>query len=103
MKKIVIIGGGLSGMCAGIYALKNDFQVTIIEKNDEIGGLCTTWYMNDIMIDGCVHWITGSSRGNMMPIYKEVGILEDVKIFKPPFFYKFYYKEMGMLWKQRKK
>ena len=61
MKKIVIIGGGLSGICAGIYALKNDFQVTIIEKNDEIGGLCTTWYMNDIMIDGCVHWITGSS------------------------------------------
>ena len=94
MKKVLVIGGGLSGLSAGIYALKRGFDVTIIEKNDEVGGLCTTWYMNDTMIDGCVHWITGSSRGNMMPIYKDVGILDDVKIFKPPFFYKFYYKDI---------
>ncbi len=94
MKKVIIIGGGLSGLSAGIYALKNDFKATIIEKNDEVGGLCTTWYKDGIMIDGCVHWITGSSRGNMLPIYKEVGMLDDIKIFKPPFFYKFYYKDI---------
>ena len=94
MKRVIIIGGGLSGLSAGIYALKHGFKVTIIEKNDEIGGLCTTWYMNDTMIDGCVHWITGSSRGNMMPIYKEVGILDNVKLYKPPFFYKFLYKDI---------
>ena len=96
MKKIVIIGGGLSGLCAGIYALKRGFEVTLIEKNDEVGGLCTTWYMNDTMIDGCVHWITGSSRGAMMPIYKEVGILDNIKLFKPPFFYKFLYKDIAI-------
>ncbi|MCR4898556.1 MAG: FAD-dependent oxidoreductase [Acholeplasmatales bacterium] len=94
MKKIVIIGGGLSGLAAGIYALKAGFSVTIVEKNNEIGGLCTTWYKDGIMIDGCVHWITGSSRGNMLPIYKEVGMLDDVKIYKPPFFYKYIYNDV---------
>ena len=40
-KKIIIIGAGISGMTAGIYALLNDFDVEIYEKHTIPGGQCT--------------------------------------------------------------
>lgn len=36
-KKIIIAGGGASGMCAAIYAARNGADVTIIEKNNVLG------------------------------------------------------------------
>ena len=37
-KKIVIIGGGLSGLISGIHCLLKGMSVTIIEKNSQFGG-----------------------------------------------------------------
>ncbi len=37
-KHVVIIGAGLGGMSAAIMLAKNGFQVTILEKNAQIGG-----------------------------------------------------------------
>ena len=39
-EKIVVIGGGISGLSAGIYALLAGFDVTIYEKNAIPGGEC---------------------------------------------------------------
>ncbi len=36
-KKILIAGGGAAGMCAAIYAARNGADVTIIEKNNQLG------------------------------------------------------------------
>lgn len=38
MGKIVyVLGGGASGMCAAVYAARNGAEVTIIEKNSQLG------------------------------------------------------------------
>ena len=58
-RKIVIIGGGLAGLSAGCYALKNDYQTTIVEHNAALGGVCTAWERPPYVIDGCIHWLTG--------------------------------------------
>tara|TARA_Y100001970_G_scaffold292102_1_gene431947 strand:+ start:1038 stop:2513 length:1476 start_codon:yes stop_codon:yes gene_type:complete len=38
MKRITIIGGGLSGLAASCYLAKNNFKVQLIEKNNSLGG-----------------------------------------------------------------
>ncbi|MCR5556481.1 MAG: aminoacetone oxidase family FAD-binding enzyme [Butyrivibrio sp.] len=37
VKKVIVLGGGASGMCAAVYAARNGADVTIIEKNTQLG------------------------------------------------------------------
>ena len=39
MSKVIVVGGGPSGMMAALTASKNGHQVTLIERNDELGGI----------------------------------------------------------------
>jgi phytoene dehydrogenase-like protein len=55
MKKAVIIGGGISGMTAGILLQKAGFETEIYEKNSVPGGQCTGWKREGYTIDNCVH------------------------------------------------
>ena len=40
MKNAVVVGGGINGLVASNYLQKNNFDVTLIEKNNYIGGAC---------------------------------------------------------------
>jgi len=74
-KKVIIIGAGISGLTAGIFALKYGFDVEIYERNPSVGGLCTGWYRKGTYIDGCIHWLTESNRGVLNELWHEVGAL----------------------------
>ena len=37
MSKIIVIGGGASGMIAAIMAARNGHDVSLYEKNDKLG------------------------------------------------------------------
>lgn len=76
-RNIVIIGGGLAGLSAGCYALKNDYRATIVEHNAALGGVCTAWQRPPYLIDGCIHWLTG---GPFQQYYEELGILPNVEL-----------------------
>ena len=41
--KVLVIGGGMTGIAAGVKLEEAGYDYTIIEKNDELGG---TWYEN---------------------------------------------------------
>lgn len=62
--KINIIGGGISGLCAGCYLQMNGFETQIFEKHSLPGGLCTSWKKGEYTIDGSIHWILGSDKGS---------------------------------------
>jgi phytoene dehydrogenase-like protein len=89
MKKIVIIGAGISGLTAGIYAQKAGFETEIYEKHTVPGGQCTGWKRKDFYIDNCISWMTGASeRYAVYPMWKEIGFLtEDVKVKQHEAFY----------------
>lgn len=38
---VVIVGGGVIGLCSGYYALKRGFSVTVIERNESGGDSCS--------------------------------------------------------------
>jgi phytoene dehydrogenase-like protein len=89
MNKVIIIGGGIAGLSAGIYAQQNGFHTEIYEKNPEIGGECTGWNRKGYHIDNCIHWLTGCRKGDgLWDIWKNVGALdENTKFYREPYFY----------------
>jgi phytoene desaturase len=87
MKKIVIIGGGIAGLSAGIFAQKNGYQSIILEKHHTLGGECTGWDRQGYHIDGCIHWLVGTKEGTpLRKLWDTVGALDGVEIYDPESF-----------------
>jgi len=59
-KKIVIIGGGIAGLSAAVYALKCGYQVEVLEMHDMAGGLAMSWRRGPYTFETCLHWLVGS-------------------------------------------
>lgn len=74
---VLIIGGGLAGLSAGCYALRNGYRTTIVEHNLALGGVCTAWHRGAYVIDGCIHWLTG---GPFTALYDELEITSHVQL-----------------------
>lgn len=77
-QKIVIIGGGVAGLTAGIYAQKAGFESEIYEKHSVMGGQCTGWKRKGFYIDNCITWMTcGDPKFPVYKMWKEVGFFAD--------------------------
>ena len=61
MAKILILGGGVSGLSAGIYAQMSGHQAIVCEKHTVAGGNLTGWNRGGYHIDNCIHWLTGTN------------------------------------------
>jgi phytoene dehydrogenase-like protein len=78
MGNVVIIGAGIAGLSAGIYARKSGFDVTIYESHTRAGGNCTSWRRNGYLFEGGLHWLTGSGTDKPLNrVWREVGALTD--------------------------
>lgn len=87
-KHIIIIGAGVAGLSAGIYAKRSGFDVTIFEQHAISGGMCTSWRRKGYLFEGAIHWLVGSSKKKSLnELWCEVGALDDtVKIrYDEPF------------------
>ena len=78
MKRVIVIGAGISGLTSAILLKKDGYDVTIYEKNPYAGGFLTTWKRKNQTIDGCLHWMIGTKDGtkinelwNMKEIFLE--------------------------------
>ena len=71
--KIVIIGGGIAGLCTGVYLRRSGFDVEILEKHSIAGGLATAWKRGGYTFENCVHWLVGSKPGgDLNAMWREV-------------------------------
>lgn len=72
-KKIAIIGGGIAGLSAGCYLQMNGFNTEIYELGGNPGGLCCAWQRKNFTVEGCVHWLVGSSpKDNFYHLWNEI-------------------------------
>src|SRR5450759_2939278 len=75
-KSLIIIGAGIAGLSAGCYALMNGYQAQIFEMHNLPGGLCTAWKRNGYTVDGCIHWLMGTSPGSgFYQLWSELGVM----------------------------
>jgi phytoene dehydrogenase-like protein len=80
-KSVAIIGAGIAGLSAGIYAQMNGYSSKIFEMHTQPGGLMTGWKRKDYTIEGCIHWLVGSSSaGALYPYWREIGLIQNRKI-----------------------
>ena len=93
-KRIIIIGAGIAGLNSGIELLQKGYDVEIYEKNDEVGGLCSGYFVDGYNIDACLHWLMGTKKGTILnTLWKNNGALtDDIEISNLPFFCSFLYK-----------
>lgn len=92
MKKIIIIGAGIAGMSAGIYARKNGYEATIYEMHYLPGGMCTAWKRKGFTFEGCMHYIKLTGAFNTHTFYslwKELGVLPNMKMIRHDVFHTF--------------
>lgn len=76
-KKIIIIGGGIGGLSAGIYALKAGYEAAIYEKNHVAGGECMGWNRKGCHIDNCIHWLTGTNENtSLWQVWNTMGAID---------------------------
>lgn len=78
-RQIAIIGAGIGGLYLG-YKLKNKFEVTIFEKEKEIGGLLGSFNLNNKYIEKTYHHIFAGDK-EIIDLIKELG-LENKLIWK---------------------
>lgn len=91
MKKVLIIGGGISGLSAGIFAQKNGYNSIILERHLIPGGECTGWDRQGYHIDNCIHWMVGTKPGTeTYQLWEELGALgPDIPLIEHKAFLRF--------------
>lgn len=80
MQRIVIIGGGFTGLAAAYYLSKKGHHVIILEKDQDIGGLAGSFNLNGVKLEKFYHhWFTSDTY--ILDIVKELG-KEDEILYK---------------------
>jgi phytoene dehydrogenase-like protein len=83
MKSVVIIGAGIAGLSAGVYARKNGYRTRIFESHSAPGGMCTSWKRKGYTFDGSLHWIglVGSAPTHVYyDVWRELGVFPGLRV-----------------------
>ena len=88
---VIIVGGGVSGLAAGIRLLRGGEPVTVIEMCPAAGGNLCGWVRDGYTIDNCIHWLSGTTDGELRKIWEETGLLSgETGIHRPEYLYRSY-------------
>lgn len=68
----IIVGSGLGGACIGSLLAHAGWKILILEKNNLIGGRCTSFKKDDFLVDLGMHNYLGNS-GPVGEILKQIG------------------------------
>jgi phytoene dehydrogenase-like protein len=76
--EVIVVGGGIAGLSAAAFLAKKGQQVLLIEKNEECGGLVSTFEYEGFRFDAGVRALLNA--GIVFPMLEELGMgLEVVK------------------------
>ncbi len=86
-RKVVIVGAGIAGLSAAVYAQKCGYQTEVLEMNDIAGGLAMSWRRGDYTFETCLHWLYGSNpKSPMHAQWQEIFDIEKLDFVDPEVF-----------------
>lgn len=78
---MIVIGGGLAGLSAGIALSEAGCRVRLFEQRPFLGGRATSYWLPDgEHVDNCQH-VTFACCTNLEDFYRRVGVAEKIKFF----------------------
>ncbi|NVM30558.1 MAG: NAD(P)/FAD-dependent oxidoreductase [Candidatus Helarchaeota archaeon] len=76
---VIIIGSGVGGSgCAALLAAAG-YDTLLLEKNERLGGACSSYYKNGYTIDVAVHMFAGSTV--FKKVLKKTGHPDEIKFY----------------------
>jgi len=73
VQKVLIVGGGVAGLCAAVYAQSCGYDTEVLEMHESLGGLATSWRRGDYTFETCLNWLVGSNpKGDLHSLWQQV-------------------------------
>jgi zeta-carotene desaturase len=86
LKSVIVIGGGLAGLAAGVALAESGWRVRLFEQRPFLGGRATSYVLPDgEHVDNCQHVTLGCCT-NLSDFYSRVGSADKIKFFDRLFF-----------------
>jgi zeta-carotene desaturase len=81
LKNVIVIGGGLAGLAAGVALAEAGWQVRLFEQRPFLGGRATSYVLpSGEHVDNCQH-VTLGCCSNLEDFYRRVGSSNKIKYF----------------------
>jgi squalene-associated FAD-dependent desaturase len=81
LKSVIVIGGGLAGLAAGVALADSGWRVRLFEQRPFLGGRATSYVLPDgEHVDNCQHVTLGCCT-NLEDFYRRVGSSAKIKFF----------------------
>ena len=71
---IIIVGAGIGGTVCAALLSQAGFKTLLLEKNNEVGGACSSYYKEGFVIDQACHIIPIGMKGLFGKILKRCGL-----------------------------
>src|SRR6266850_1855761 len=80
LKSVIVIGGGLAGLAAGVALAESGWRVRLFEQRPFLGGRATSYVLPDgEHVDNCQHVTLGCCT-NLDDFYRRVGSAHKRKV-----------------------
>ncbi len=79
-KSVIIIGAGMAGLSAGVYAQSNGYRTRMFEHHAVPGGVVTTWKRKGYTVNYAPHFMWDARPGEpIYDLYQDTGILPECR------------------------
>lgn len=76
-REVIIIGGGISGLMLAFCLSKDKYRPVVIEKEEEIGGLSSTFKADNFLIERHYHYFL-SRDAHIVRLFEEMGLGSEI-------------------------
>src|SRR6185369_14551511 len=79
-RRVVVLGGGLAGIAAGVRLAGRGFSVTLVETRKRLGGRATSFVDPDTgrVLDNCQHVLLGCCT-NLIDLYGRLHVADKIE------------------------